>query len=161
MQEQLPILFTHLVAFLLFIWVIKTYAVGPVLRLLDERRDKIAEQFDQAAATEKRAIALREEYEGHLRQIDEEARKKVQEEVTRARRIAEEIVENSRAEAVQVLEKARANTEVQVDQARAKLKDEIVTMILVASEHLLRERLDDRKNRDLVASFIEDMRQKN
>jgi len=85
----------------------------------------------------------------------------VQEEVTRARRIAEEIVENSRAEAAQVLEKARANTEIQVDQARAKLKDEIVTLILTASERLLRERLDDRKNRDLVASFIEDMRQKN
>lgn len=161
MQDQLPVLFTHLVAFLLFIWVIKIFAVGPVMRLLDDRRDKIAERFDQAAAIEKRANVLREEYEGHLRQIDEEARKKVQEEVARARRIAEEIVENSRGEAAQVLDKARANTEIQVDQARVQLKDEIVSMILAASERLLRERLDDRKNRDLVASFIDDMRQKN
>ena len=76
MHDLLPVVFTQLVCFLLFIWVIKIFAVGPVLRLLDERRDKIAEQFDQAAAAEKRAGALREEYEGHLRQIDDEARKK-------------------------------------------------------------------------------------
>ena len=48
-----------------------------------------------------------------------------------------------------------------MDQARAQLKDEIVTMTLTAAERLLRERLDDRKHRELVAAFIQDMSRKN
>ena len=67
MTQVLPIALTHLVAFLLFIWVIKKYAVGPVLQLLDERRAKIADQFDQIDSDKKHVGALREEYEEHIR----------------------------------------------------------------------------------------------
>ena len=36
-QTLLPVLLTHLVAFLIFIWLLAKFALGPVLSLLDER----------------------------------------------------------------------------------------------------------------------------
>jgi F-type H+-transporting ATPase subunit b len=161
MKELLPVVFTHFVAFLLFLWVIKTFAVGPVLNLLDQRRKQIADQYDDITAKNKRVDGLREEYEEHLREIEEEARKRVQEEVTRARRISEEIVEAARAEAAQFIEKARQNTQIQVEQARAELKDEVINLTLATTERLLREKLDDTRHRQLVGTFLDELKQRN
>ena len=63
MDYVLPIALTQLVAFLLFLWVCNKYAVGPVLNLLDERRDKIAAQFDEIDSGKKRVATLKEDYE--------------------------------------------------------------------------------------------------
>lgn len=161
LKELLPIALTHFLGFLAFIWIIKKFAAGPVIQVLDERREKIREQFDDIASTQKRVGTLKDEYEERLREIDEEARHRVQEEVTRGRRIAEEIVENAHTDANQILEKARVNTQIQIDQARAELKDEVIALTIAATEKLISERLDDAKHRELVGSFISDLEQRN
>ncbi|HUT25147.1 MAG TPA: ATP synthase F0 subunit B, partial [Sumerlaeia bacterium] len=113
MMELLPIALTHLAGFLLFIWVIKKYAVGPVMGVLDERRERIASQFDQVDAAEKRVTALRDEYEKRIEGIDEEAHRRMTEEVNRGRRIAEEIAENARREAANIIQSTRSNIQIQ------------------------------------------------
>ena len=156
-KEILPSVLTHLVAFLIFVWILKRLALKPVLLLLDERRDKIAKEFDQIATSEKRVNSLKEEYEDRLRKIDEEARKRSQEEVARGRRIADEIEENARTEAGDIVAKAQAKLQLEVDQARARLKDEIVNMTIQATQHLLKEKMDDAHHRKLVTAFINDL----
>lgn len=160
-MELMPVVLTHLAAFLLFIWVIKKYAVGPVVHLLDERRVKIAEEFDQIDSDRKQVAALKEEYEANIREIDEEARKRAQEEAARGRRIAEEIVEAARAEASALVEKAHASMQAQIDQARADIRNDVIALTLAATEKLLAERLDDAKHRELVGSFIDELEQRN
>jgi F-type H+-transporting ATPase subunit b len=156
-QKILPIALTQLVAFLVFIWLLNYFAVGPVLRLLDDRRDKIATQFDQIASSEKRVAALREEYEKRLRDIDDEARKRVLEEINKGKRVAEEIGEKARADAAEVIEKAKANVQIQIDKARVELKEEIIALSLAAAERLIHERLDDARHRQLVGAFIQEL----
>ncbi len=60
---------THAVGFIIFFWVMKKFAWGPLLNLLDERRQKIADSFkeidDKGAATDK----LKGEYEDKLKNI--------------------------------------------------------------------------------------------
>jgi F-type H+-transporting ATPase subunit b len=156
-QKLLPTLFTHLAAFLIFIWLLNHFAVRPVLRLLDARREKIAGHFDQIAVSEKRVNALKEEYEKKIQDINDEARKRVAEEVNKGKRIADEIAENARLESARMIEKARANIQVQMDKARAELRDEVVSLAIAAAEKLIHEELDDRKHRELVGSFIQGM----
>ncbi|NQU41667.1 F0F1 ATP synthase subunit B [bacterium] len=159
-QNLLPVALTHLLAFIIFIFLLQRLAVGPILRLLDERREKIASQFDDIDVSEKRVASLREEYEKKLQEIDEEARKRTLEEVNRGKRIAEEIAENARSEASGIIESAKANIQIQIDKARSELKDEIVSLALAASERLIRERLDEEKQRELVGRFITELEEK-
>lgn len=159
--QLLPTLFTNLVAFFIFIFLLKMYAVGPVLRLLDERREKIAKEFDQIAAAEKRNNAMRDDYEKKLREIDDEARRRALEEINKAKRTAEEIAEKARAEATEIIEKAKANIQMQLDTARAELKEEIVTLAIGAAERLIQQKMDDTKHRELVGSFIAELERKN
>jgi F-type H+-transporting ATPase subunit b len=160
-EKLWPMALIQALAFLLFVWLLKRYASEPVLKILDERRQKIAKEFDQIASSEKRVAALREEYEEHLRKIDEEARKRTQEEIARGRRAAEEIVEAARAEGRDVVEKARVKLQLEVDQARIRLKEEIVGLVIEAAERLLREKMDDARHRQMVAAFVDDLERKN
>jgi F-type H+-transporting ATPase subunit b len=157
----LPGVFTHLVGFFIFLWLLKRYALGPVLQLLDERREKIAKEFDQIAAAEKRNNATRDEYEKKLREIDDEARRRALEEISKAKRSAEEITEKARVEATEIIEKAKANVQMQIDQARAELKEEIITLALSAAERLIHEKMNDTKHRELVNAFIGELERKN
>lgn len=160
-KTLLPVAFTQLVAFLVFIWLLNKFAVKPVLGLLDQRREKIAGQFDQIASSEKQIAALKEDYERKLQEINEEARKRVAEEVTRGKRIADEIAANARTEASAILEKAKTNVQIQVDKARAQLKEDIVDMTIAATERLIQAEMDEKQHRELVGAFIDEVEQHN
>lgn len=156
-QKLIPTVLTHLAAFLVFVWLLKHFALNPILGLLDERRNKIAKEFDQIATSEKRANGLKEEYEDKLRKIDEEARKRGQEEVARAKRIASEIEENAHNEASGIVAQARAKLDMEMEAARIQLKEEIVNITIDATQRLLKEKMDDAHHRQLVTAFINDL----
>ncbi|MCX7013119.1 MAG: F0F1 ATP synthase subunit B [Candidatus Sumerlaeota bacterium] len=157
MMETIAVMLSQALAFLCFYWILKKYAWGPIVRLIDDRNEKIEEGFRRAEAAEKQAGELRAEYEAHMRRIEDEAREKIQAAVNEGRRVAGEINDNARAEARRIEEKARQIAELEFAKARIALKDEIVRLTLEASEKLLRERLSDASHRRLVEDFVEEM----
>ena len=56
-----------------------------------------------------------------------------------------------------IIEKARASTALELESTRRKIKEEVVELTLKATERLIRERLDDARDRELVGSFINEM----
>ena len=70
-----------MVAFLIFAWILKRYVWGPFLALLDERREKIASEFDRIESLRAEAERLRADYESRLQKIEQEARERIQEAV--------------------------------------------------------------------------------
>ncbi len=148
---------THIIAFLLLFWVVKAFAWRPVLRVLDERNRMIGETIGEAEEKERKAEVLRQEYQARLDRIEEEARARMNEAIEDGRRISDEIADKARSEAREIRDKAQRAIQVEVDQARIDLKDRMIALTLAAAERLLRERLDDPKQRELIAHFIEDL----
>ena len=148
---------THIIAFLLLFWLLKKFAWRPVISLLDERRRVIRESIESAEDKEKAAGALHEKYQTMIDRIDEEARARMNQAIEEGRRISTEITEKARGEAQQIKDKAQRAIQLDIDRARADLRNRVVALTIHASERLLRERLDDAKQRELVARFIEDV----
>ncbi len=148
---------THILAFLLLFWVLRKFAWRPVISLLDERRRVIRESIESAEGKEKAADALNQKYQGMIDRIDEEARTRMNQAIEEGRRIATEITEKARGEAQEIKDKAQRAIQLDIDRARADLKNRVVALTIHASERLLRERLDDAKQRELVARFIDEV----
>jgi F-type H+-transporting ATPase subunit b len=153
-------LFTQILAFVIFFWILKRYAWGPVTKVLDERQRRIEQGFEEIRAKQADADQLHEDYGAKLRDIEAEARGRVQEAVAEGRRVAAEITENARDEAVKITERAQRNIQIEIEKARLELKQEMIAMTIQTSERLLREKLDDETNHKLVASFIDDLEQR-
>lgn len=152
---ELSQLITHIVGFLVALWILRKYAWGPVLNMLDERRDKIDQDLRSAERTREEAKQDQEELRRQLKEIDATARAKTLEAVNEARQIASEIKENARNDGKALLERARQEIVREKAKAQVELKNTVVGLAILGAEKLLVERLDDEANKKLVLDFID------
>ena len=154
MQVDWRQILTHIVGFIIAVLILKRYAWGPILKLLEERREKIRGEFDLIDKEKKGAAALKSDYEGQLRGIDAQSRVRIQEAVHEGQRVAAEIQEQARKNAHDQMERAREEMERDRDKARVALRNDMADMVVRATEALVRESLNDEKHRQLVREFI-------
>jgi len=153
---ELPQLVTHAVGFLITFLLLKKYAWAPLLKLMEDRRNKIADEFKAIEDEKVKVDSLTAEYEGKLKDIDTERRQKLVEAVDEGKKIAEELKAQGN-EAKPITEKAKSEIERDVAKARVALKDDMVAMTMTATEKIIMERLDDAKHRELIGSFIDNL----
>src|SRR6267142_6889805 len=94
---------TQILGFLLLLWGLRKWAWGPVLGLLEARRQKIAGAFDEAERRKAEALELKAKYEQDLRGIEAQARQRIQQAVTEAQKVAAEIKSQAQSDAQQRL----------------------------------------------------------
>ena len=157
LKIEIPQVITHLVGFVIAVLILKKFAWGPLLKLLEERRERIKNSFDEIDQKQAAADRLNEEYQVKLREIDAEARKRLTAAVTEGEKIAARIKDDSRGEAKEMISKAKSELDRDVVKARAALKEDMVAMALAATEKIIYERLDDQKHRELIGTFIDDL----
>jgi len=153
-SDIIALLLTNIVAFLIFFWVLRKYAWGPLLAMLDARREKVQSDFAAAEKELKDAEALRASFDAKIAEIKSLEREKMQEAVKRGEAIAGELEANARDKAGQFLEKAEGELDREVRSARLELRKKTVDMAIAAAEKIIQERLDDQKHRQLVEEFI-------
>ena len=153
-MPKLPQLLTTAIGFLCFVWILGKFAWGPILNLLDERRDKI--DGDYAAAEKNLADAeqLRGEFELKLADIKTIEREKVQEAVKRGEDIAGGIESKARESAENTRQKAEQDIDLAAHKAQIELRDDVVAMAIGAAEKVIGERLDDDMHRKLITRYI-------
>lgn len=154
---DLQLLLTHVVGFLVVLWLLRKFAWGPVLKFLEGRREKIVAEFAEIDEQRKGADALRSEYEEHLRNIEVEARQKIQEAVAEGNQAAAKIKERAENERRQRLERAEEEVHLREESAQETLRKRTVDLALQAAEKAVRERLDDAKHRELMTRFIDEL----
>ena len=148
---------TQILGFLILLWGLKKFAWGPVMAMLESRRQKIAGEFDSAARKQAEAEQLRARYEQELKTIDAQARQKLQEAVAEGQRVAGEIHAQAQLDATARV--ARAEDEIAREREKAKevLKEQMIMLSMRSAEKILRQKLDDASQRRLVGEFIDEV----
>ncbi len=157
MQLEYGQIVAQIIGFLIVLWIMKRFAWKPLLRVLDERKERIQSELSEA---EKRRLDMEElekQYQDKLRNIDAEARARLQEAVKSAQKMASEIKEEARDEVKGMLGRARDEIERDRAQALVELRNDVVNMALKASEKVLRESMDEVRHKKIVADFLSDL----
>lgn len=155
MDFNIQLYITHTIGFLITLFILKKFAWGPILDLLDERRTKIVDEFQKIDDGHAEVAKLTAEYEAKLASIDDERRVKITEAVSQAKDIADEIKTTANKEAKVIADKAKSEIERDVAKAKVQLKDDMVTITVKAASKIINEKLDDNKHRELIANFID------
>ena len=150
-------LVTHAIGFLITLWILKKFAWGPILNLLEERRARIAGEFqkidDEKASVARQAAA----YDAKMKEIDAERRTKIVEAVEEGKKVAADIKAAAQAEVKDLQTKNKAELEREVAKAKVHLKEEMIAITMSAAEKLVREKLSDQKHRELIGKYIEEV----
>ncbi|MBT6661163.1 MAG: F0F1 ATP synthase subunit B, partial [Verrucomicrobia bacterium] len=150
---------SQLIAFIVVALVLKKFAYKPVLDMLDQRRERIA----QAEANAEKIQAELAETQAERDKVLAEANQKAQEMIDDAKEAAKQVGEAEGQKAVkqaeEIIRKAREATEADRDQMMSELRVEIGRLVVettakVSGKVLTAEdqqRLIDDTNRELAA----------
>jgi len=146
-----------MIGFLVVVWLMKKFAWKPLLNMMDERRQKIVDEFQKIDDDRAEVEQIKSDYEGKLKNIDAERRQKITEAVNEGNKIASDIKLKAQEQARDIINRTNEQLERDVAKAKVQLKEEMVTITLTAAEKILREKLDEKKERELIGKFIDNI----
>jgi len=154
---DIRVVLTQIAGFLLLVWAMRKWALGPLVGALEARREKIAAEFREAERVQAEAQELKASYELKLRGADAEARRRIQDGVTEGQRVGAEVKTQAQADAQRTLRQAQDEIEREREKAKDLIKEQVVHLSIRTAEKILRQKLDDPAQRKLVAEFVDEV----
>lgn len=154
MNVDIAQIITQGLGFFMLVWLMRKFAWGPILTVLDDRREKIISDFADIERTKQEIASLKSEYEQKLERIEEQADEEVHKAVQKAEGISKKIIEDARSEGAKILEKTRENVRLEMKKAQSKMRDEVVTLSLLVASKILKSELDRDKHNTLISRTI-------
>lgn len=150
-------IFAQMISFLLLLLLLRIFAWKKFLKILDDRRARIASEFKRIEDARVEIAKVKSEYDGKLAEIEAISKARIQEAVSAGKKIAEDIKEDAQKQARVILEKAQENIELEIGKAKQELKNRIVDLTMDTTEKILKEKLTEAKDKKMVSDFLEEI----
>lgn len=142
--------------FILFL--IASYCLfNPAREFLKKRQDKIKGELDSAAKDMEDAAALKEEYEGKLKNINKEAEEILSDARKRALANENRIVAEAKEEAARILDRARVEAELEKQKAADDVKREMVVIASMMAGKVVKASIDTEIQESLVNETLKEI----
>lgn len=145
----------QIVNFLLLVFILAKFAYKPIMQMMEERQQKIADSIDFAEQARLEAEQLKNAYQEQLSQARAEAQAIVEKAEKLAEENKEEIIKAARAESARILKNTQEEVARERALALAQIKGEVVALSMAAATKIIEKNLDQEANANLVTSFIE------
>ena len=147
---NLPQLIAQIANFFVLLLILRLTLYKPILKMLGERREKIAEGLNAAEIARAEAAAAQANIQAQL----DVARKEGQEIVAGAQTIATRIQAESREQSSRdreaALERARVEIQLERDRAIAELRSEFADITVSAAEKVINQSLDRQAHQRII-----------
>jgi len=133
------------------------YVVGykPILKMFDERSDRIKESMDRAEAIKEERAKTKEAVRMQLEETRREGDRIVASAEQVGERLREEAKERAKREAEALIESARTEIDRERDAAIEGLRREFADLTILAAEKVIRESLDKKAHQKLIDEVLE------
>ena len=144
-------------SFLLLVFLIKKFAWGNIIGILDQRAQKISDDIDGAESARKKAEDLAQKREEALAGSREEAATIVETAKETAEKNKAGILANAAEEAGRL--KAKANQEIAQNKAEAmsSIKGEVADLTVALASKILSQELDKEAQSELIDRYIKQL----
>ena len=143
-----------IITFLVLLSVMTKFAWKPILKMLEERESKIRIALEEADRARTEAAEMLKQNEKNLARAEEEYKKMIQEGKALAEKLKEDIVSKARQQAQQELKLAMEEIKRNVDAAKLQLRAEVADLAIKATEKILEEKLDEKRQKQLIDSVM-------
>lgn len=147
---NLPQLIAQVVNFFVLLVILRLVAYKPILKMLDERKQKIAEGLSAAEIARAEAASAQANIQAQL----DTARREGQEIVANAQNIATRIQADAREQSAKdreaSIERARVEIQQERDRAIADLRGEFADITVRAAEKVINQSLDRQAHQRVI-----------
>jgi F-type H+-transporting ATPase subunit b len=142
------------IAMMIFVWFCMKYLWPPLIKAMDERRERIAEGLAASDRAEKELQAAKAEVDRQIR----EARDRAGEIVDQANQRQSQILDQARDEATSERKRQVAAAEADIaqatNQAREELRGAVARLAVLGASKILEREVDENAHRELIDKLI-------
>ena len=145
------------VGFLILLFVLKKFLFGKISALIKERTEGIKSSYTTLEEERAAAEKLKIEYQNKLSAAETEVSRKIQEAVLEGQRISEGIIQRASEEAELIKKKAQEWIEQERKRALSEIKNQVVTLSILASSKIIQQSINQQTAKKLVDNLIEEI----
>lgn len=145
----------QIVSFLLLLFLLRVFAWKRLLKFLDARKERIANEFKQIEDTKQELASLKSDFQAKLTSIDELAAQKIQEAVSEGRKVTDEMRKKAHEQAQDIIENAQQNIRYELGKAKEELKDKIIDLTISATENIIQEKFTEKDDKKIIQEFLD------
>ena len=149
-------LIAQLLIFLVMLGVLYRFAWGPLLRILNQRRARIAQGVEARERAMQELAAAERERQAKLEEARREAQALLDRIAKQGEDLRKELEAKAREQAEALTAKARAEIRQERQKAVQDLRLQVADLALLAAGRIIGESLDAKKHRELIERAIEE-----
>lgn len=146
----------QLFTFVIVLLVLRKFVYGRLVETLEARRQAVEDSLDKATAAAKEL----EQTEAKVSEMIDKARSEAQDIVALAHKEATVMVEEAEAKATKKAEhlvaQAESRLKQDVEAARTELRHETANLVALATEKVLRTKVDSKADKELIVQAIKE-----
>ena len=151
-----PSLIAYLINFVLLLGILTLFAYKPLLRVLDQRSERIRESLEAADRAREEAAGSQQVIEDQLNEARREGQRLLEQAREAAARYQEEQMDQARRDAETFVERARSDIQRERDAAVQEVRANFGDLAITAAERVIRRSLDRQAHEELISQVLEE-----
>ncbi|MDA1129366.1 MAG: F0F1 ATP synthase subunit B [Chloroflexi bacterium] len=151
-----PSLAIYLVNFLLVLILLYLFAYKPILKMMDQRSDRIRESLEAADRARVDAASSQEAIQEQINEARREGQRIMDQTREAAERFRTEEMVKARSEAEAFVERAKADIQRERDNALQEVRISFGDLAITAAERVIRSSLDRTAHEGLINQVLEE-----
>jgi F-type H+-transporting ATPase subunit b len=151
---NLGYLIVQIGALIVLVLLMKAFAYDPIIRMLEERQQRIAKGLEDA----RQAAIARENADAEAKKVLEEARAEAarmrSDAAVEAEKTADGIVAKANEDAKKIVAEAADDATEERDRILANLRSQVAAISIAAANKLVGETLDEKRQHAIIADFF-------
>jgi F-type H+-transporting ATPase subunit b len=147
----------QLVVFLVLLWLVKRFAMKPLMKVLNDRQAHIENQISSAEEANKQASRVVEEQKQALQDAKKAAHEMLEQAKLTSTKQAEQILADSRKEANRIKDEAMRDIENEKNKAIAVLKSQVSAMSVMIASKIIEKQVDEKSQEQLIEKYLKEV----
>ena len=153
---NLPSLIAYVVNFGILLGILFLFAYKPLIRLMDQRAERIRESLAAADQARQEATSSREAIEEQLNEARREGQRLLDQAREATERYRGEEMDRARTDAEAFVERARSEIQRERDAAIQEVRSNFGDLAITAAERVIRRTLDRQAHEELIAQVLDE-----
>lgn len=146
-----------IIAFLALYLLLNKYALGPLLGVMEKRRQLVQDQMKSAEQSRAEAEKLLEEQKKALQDTRKEAYELIEQAKATSVRQADNIIQQAKEEASRIKEEALKDIENEKNKAVAALRSQVSAMSVLIASKIIEKQLDEKSQQELIDKYLKEV----
>jgi len=156
LRPDTGLIFWTAVDFLLLVFLLGKFAWKPLVKALEERENKIAQDKKDAQDARDAAVKIKAELEARLENISKEAQEKFRSVEALAAAEKDAIIKEAKQTSSFLLDQAKQEIEAQKNAALREVKKEIADIAVSAAQKIAAVKIDAEADARLIKNALQD-----